>query len=75
MTSYDVTKEDVCLIHVGEHPFVKHKTCIAYGSAKEARLEALVQLRDTGYLQPAEPVSPELLDRIRRGVSFRGASN
>jgi hypothetical protein len=26
MTSYDITKEDVCLLDVGDHPFVKHKS-------------------------------------------------
>src|SRR5690242_17903142 len=70
MTSYDITKEDVCLLEVGDHPFVKHRTCIAYGDAKEAPLEALIQLRDAGHLRPSEPVSPELLERIRRGISL-----
>jgi hypothetical protein len=70
MTSYDVTKEDVCLLVVGDHPFVKHKTCIAYGDAREAPLEALIQLRDAGQIRPSVAVSPELLDRIRRGVSL-----
>ncbi len=30
MTSYDIDKEDVCLIQAGEHPRVTHKTCINY---------------------------------------------
>ena len=33
VTSFDVTKEEACLLHVGDHPFVKHKSCIAYWSA------------------------------------------
>ena len=42
MTSYDVTKEKVCLLDVGDHPFIKHKTCIAYDFAKVAPLKALI---------------------------------
>src|SRR5262249_45097975 len=70
MTSFDVTKEDVCLLDIGDHPFVQHKTCIAYADAREASLEALVKLRDVGHLRTAEPVSSEVLERIRRGVSL-----
>jgi len=70
MTSYDVTKEEVCLLDVGDHPFVKHKTCIAYASAKEASLQDLLQLRDAGQLRPDIPVSSEIRKRIRRGASL-----
>jgi len=70
MTSYDVTKEDVCVLDVGDHPFVKHKTCIAYATAKHASLVELIKLRDTGQLRPSEPVSAAVLERIRRGVSL-----
>jgi hypothetical protein len=70
MTSYDVSKEDVCLVDAGEHPKVKHKTCISYKPARQTSLENLDRLRDSGYLNMQEPVSPELLQRIRRGVSL-----
>ena len=70
MTSYDVDKEDVCLIDAGEHPRVKHKTCICYKPARATSLENLRRLRDTGYLAIQEQVSRELLQRIRRGVSL-----
>jgi hypothetical protein len=70
MTSYDVTKEKVCLLDVGDHPFVKHRTCIAYDFAKVAPLQALVTLRDQGHLSMGEPVSDELLERIRQGTSL-----
>ena len=70
MTSYDVTKEDVCQLNVGDHPFVKHKTCVAYASAKEAALKDLLQLRDAGQLRSDIPVSSEILKRIWRGASL-----
>jgi hypothetical protein len=70
MTSYDVSKEDACLIGAGEHPKVTHKTCISYKPARQTSLEKLDRLRDSGYLKMQEPVSPELLQRVRRGVSL-----
>jgi hypothetical protein len=70
MTSFDVTKEDVCLLDPGDHPFVKHKTCIDYSHAREASLAVLVRLRDSERLRPDESVSADLLGRIRRGVSL-----
>ena len=70
MTSYDVSKEVACLIDAGEHPKVIHKTCISYKPARQTSLENLDRLRDSGYLKMQEPVSPELLQRIRRGVSY-----
>jgi len=71
MTSYDVTKEEVCLLDVGDHAFVKRKTRIAYASAKEATLHDLLQLRDAGQLRPDIPVTSEILKRIRRGASLK----
>ncbi len=70
MTSYDVTKEKVCLLDVGDHPFIKHRTCIAYDFAKVAPLKALLALRDQGLLSMGQPVSEELLERIRQGISL-----
>ena len=54
MTSYDVTKESVCLIHAGEHPFVVHETCIAYDIIKVARLDQLSNLAGKGLLSRSE---------------------
>ncbi len=70
MTSYDITKEKVCLLDVGDHPFIKHKTCIAYEFAKAAPLKNLITLRDRGLLEMSQPVSAELLEWIRQGVSL-----
>jgi hypothetical protein len=70
MTSYDITKEKVCLLDVGDHPFITHRTCIAYDFAKVAPLKALIALRDQGPLAMNQPVSAELLERIRQGISL-----
>jgi hypothetical protein len=70
MTSYDVDKEDVCLVDAGEHPKAKHKSCICYKPARATSLENLDRLRDSGYLEMQEPVSVELLRRIRVGAAL-----
>jgi len=70
MTSYDVDKEDVCLIQAGEHPRVTHQTCINYQLTRHSTLANLDQLRDKGVIRPQPPVSPELLQRIRRGAAL-----
>ena len=70
MTTYDVDKEDVCLIEAGEHPKVKHKTCICYKPARATSLANLNRLRDSGYIEMQEPVSADLLQRIRRGAAL-----
>ena len=70
MTSHDVTKESVCLIDAGEHPFVVHATCMAYDMIKVARLDQLRNLEAKGLLKPYQPVSTLLLERIRMGASL-----
>ncbi len=69
LTSHDLTKESICLVTQGEHPFVKHLSCIDFSHTREAPLQALRQLQATGRLTPREPVSSSLLNRIRSSVS------
>jgi hypothetical protein len=49
---------------------VTRKTCISYKPARQTNLQNLDRLRDSGYLKMQEPVSPQLLQRIRLGVSL-----
>ncbi len=55
---------------MGDHPFIKHKTCIAYEFAKVAPLKTLLDLRNQGLVVMSQPISVELLERIRQGVSL-----
>ena len=63
MTSYDITKERVCILDLADHPFIKHKTCIAYEFAKVAPLQTLAMLRDQGHLAMNQPVAIQILER------------
>lgn len=67
MTSYDVTKEDVCLIDRGEHPFVTHKTCIDYAKARHATSAQLESLLTAKQIIRATSVTVDLLERFLRG--------
>jgi len=70
MTSFDVDKENACLIEAGEHPRVTHKTCICYRPARQASLAKLQLLQGAGVLRMQPPVSADLLRRIREGASL-----
>ena len=69
MTTYESSKEDVCILDVGDHPRITHKTCIAYNEARMTSLENLIQLRDGARLKLQAPVSEAVLKRIRDGIS------
>ena len=69
MTTYENYKEDVCLLDVGDHPNISHKTCIAYNEARMTTLESLTRLGDGGHLNIQAPVSEDVLSQIRAGVS------
>ncbi len=70
LTTFEPKKESVCLLGVGDHPFVRHKTCVAYDLAKAPSLVQLEQARDAGQLIPDQPVSLEVLQRIREGAAL-----
>jgi hypothetical protein len=68
LTTYTDYKEDVCLVRVGDHPWVRHLSCIAYDFAKVTTLDKLNALKDKGHLELQPPVSAELLKRIRQAA-------
>ena len=70
MTSYDITKENVCLLDVGDHPSIKHKTCIAYDFAKAAPLKNLISLRDQGLLSMANRSRPDSSSASGKAISL-----
>ena len=72
LTTYQAPKEKFCLIEAGEHPFVKHTTCVAYNYARIVPLARLEQRLQQGMIALREPVSAGRLARIRQGVSLSG---
>ena len=70
LTTFKPKKEAVCLLDVGDHPFIRHSTCVAYNLAKAPSLAQLEKARDLGALIPDVPVSAEVLRRIREGAAL-----
>jgi hypothetical protein len=72
LTTFRPKEETCCLIAAGEHPFVKHRTCVRYKDARIASAEAILNLVRASQMHRRDPVSAELLARIRDGA---GASD
>jgi hypothetical protein len=70
MTTYRPPREPACMLHVGDHALISHASCIAYEFARVTSNQQLEDFRAHGHLEMKEPVSPEILSRIRRGVSL-----
>lgn len=55
-------------VHAGDHPFVRHESHVAFGSARffpAARLEARIRSND---IKPAADMTPVLLAKVRAGL-------
>ena|SRR6266478_3788630 len=68
LTSLDVRKESVCVLHVGEHPWIRHDTCVNYADAVITSVPKLLAAKDAGAIVLHDPVSDMLLRRIREGA-------
>jgi hypothetical protein len=69
MTTLNSRKEQACLIEAGEHPWVRHRTCINYEDSKIVSLDKLRTLKNCGLIAPQEPLAPRLLQRVRAGAA------
>jgi len=67
-TTFRIKEEKCCMVERGEHPFIQHKSCIRYRDAKTASIDAIVRLVNANQMKRREPVSEDLLARIRKGA-------
>ena len=67
-TSWRADKDQACVVEVGEHPYVKNKTCVNFRDAKLCKLTDLEALIATKHLEAHQPLSPGLLRKIRNAV-------
>lgn len=58
--------DQACVLSGGEHPFIKHPTCVQYPGARVVTDALLESLRLAGRLRPREPLRPDLLAMIRK---------
>jgi len=60
--------ETLVQLHAGDHPFIVHDSVIAYGYARIRTVEEIERAIATGAAKLREPVTPELLARVRNGL-------
>mgnify|MGYP001025023401 CR=1 FL=1 len=61
---YDAT----CVLHVGDHPFIKHDSYVAYSLAIYPPLSTLQDKIRRGECEIAQPLTPSILKRVYEGV-------
>jgi hypothetical protein len=66
-TTYEPHKDQSCILEAGDHRRIIHRSCIAYRNARLESLTTLIGLVDDGTIVLDEPVSAEILKRIRDG--------
>ena len=69
ITTYEPHKEAACLLDEGDHPRIIHKSCVFYKETRMTTLENLQRCLDQDSLSVQPPVTAEILERIREGVS------
>lgn len=70
MTSYKPRMDKTCILEVGDHPFITHKTTIAYGATIVWTHAEILQALADGAIQMREPVSDAVLRKVRELASY-----
>jgi hypothetical protein len=68
LTTWEPHKDQACVLDVGEHPYIQHRTCVNFRAAKLVSLDSLQRLKDSGRIKTLEALSPTVLKKIRDAV-------
>lgn len=60
--------ETLVVLHPGDHPFVRHESVIAFSWSEIANVARIERAIAEGNARRREPVSAEVLERIRAGL-------
>jgi len=69
LLSWQPHHDQACILEQGDHPFVKHSTCVQYPWARTVADAKLETLKRDGTLRLKDPLSASLLDRIRASAA------
>ncbi len=64
--------DDACLLRPGDHPFIDQDTYVYYGKARVQSLSQLQSAQDCKMLDMQEPLSQDVLKRIREAAIDSG---
>lgn len=68
-TVYDGTPyDDACVLEAGEHPFIQHRSYVAYRHARLDTAAHVATMVESGAWIPREALSPALLEKILAGA-------
>ena len=60
--------DETCIVHAGEHVFVKHDSVVAYQRGQLIPTSVLGLMKRMGCYRSMEPLSRELLKRVQQGA-------
>jgi hypothetical protein len=67
--SWQPQYDQACVLEAGDHPFIKHSTCVNYPGARVVSDAKLESLKAGGALRTKDPLSTHLLARIRESAA------
>lgn len=62
--------DPACVLNAGEHPFIEHKSYVAYRETILFREDQLIDLLANGNAISKEPLSGELLQKIKNAAQY-----
>lgn len=65
-------KDKTTVLNPGDHDFIKHPSYVNYGRSKPISSAELLELLNKGIAKTMEPVTAELLSRLRKGILDSG---
>ncbi len=68
-TSWEDWKDQACVVDVGEHSYIKKRTCVNFEGAKVVGLGDLLALENSQRLSRHEKLSSALLHKIRSAIA------
>ena len=68
LTTHAPEKDQSCVLDVGDHPFIKHPTCVEYGRARVVSWERLEEGFTTGRFSRREDASIDLMIKVWAGA-------
>ncbi len=68
LTSWRADKDQTCVLDLGDHPYIKKKTCVNYADSKIVSQENIAKLFEADLVEKDTPVEIPLLQRIREGA-------